>query len=70
MQKQQLNVYTVMLMVSFFAIITAILLLYLELRRSGSFPWWKAEAGGGAVSYVQPGGSDLLPPVPPGRMWS
>ena len=71
MQKQQLNVYTVMLMVSFFAIITACLLLYLELRRWGSFPWWKAEAGGGAMSAVyQPASPDLLPPVKAEHLWS
>ena len=37
-QKQQLNVYTVMLIVAFCAITIACLLLYLELRRWGSFP--------------------------------
>jgi hypothetical protein len=52
-QKQQLNVYTVMLMVAFFAITTACLLLYLELRRWGSFPWWKAESGV-STSYLLP----------------
>ena len=51
-QKQQLNVYTVMLIVAFCAITMACLLLYLELRRWGPFPWWKAEPGGGATSYI------------------
>ena len=50
-QKQPLNVYTVMLIVSFCAIITACLLLYLELKQWGSFPWWKKPAGG-AAAYV------------------
>lgn len=53
-QKQPLNVYTVMLIVSFFAIITACLLLYLELKQWGSFPWWKKPAGGAAAAYVTP----------------
>jgi hypothetical protein len=62
-QKQQLNVYTVMLIVSFCCICIASLLLYLELRRWGSFPWWKAETGGGAAAYIyQMEGSEL--PVP------
>ena len=51
-QKRQLNVYTVMLIIAFFAITTACLLLYLELRRWGSFPWWKAETGGGAAVRI------------------
>ena len=50
-QKQQLNVYTVMLIVAFCAISIACLLLYLELRRWGSFPWWKAESGA-TTSYI------------------
>lgn len=51
-QKQQLNVYTVMLIVAFGAICIANLLLYLELRRWGSFPWWKTDTGAGATSYI------------------
>jgi hypothetical protein len=42
-QKQKLNVYTVMLIVAFVALLTACLLLYLELRQYGSMPWWKTE---------------------------
>lgn len=29
-----------MLIISFFAIITGVLLLFLELQRFGSYPWW------------------------------
>jgi hypothetical protein len=50
-QKQPLNVYTVMLIVAFVAITIACLLLYLELSRWGSFPWWKP-ASGAATSYL------------------
>lgn len=39
-RKQETNIYTVMLIVSFLCIVTACLLLYFELRRWGSFPWW------------------------------
>lgn len=39
-----------MLIIAFCAITTASLLLYLELRQWGSFPWWKAETGGGAAT--------------------
>ncbi len=73
-QKQQLNVYTVMLIVAFCAILIACLLLYLELQRWGSFPWWKAQTGGGATAYIyQSEGPEL--PVPQlktevGQQWS
>jgi len=39
-QKQKTNVYTVMLIISFLCIVTACVLLYLELRQWGSYPWW------------------------------
>lgn len=42
-QKQRLNVYTVMLIISFICIITATILLYVELERWGSFPWWNTQ---------------------------
>ena len=52
-QKRRLDVYTVMLIVAFCAVTIACLLLYLELRRWGSFPWWKAESGARATtSYI------------------
>lgn len=60
-QKQPLNVYTVMLIVAFCAISLACLLLYLELRRWGSFPWWKPASGGAATSYLL---EDDTPPMP------
>ncbi len=50
-QKQPLNVYTVMLVIAFCAISLACLLLYLELNRWGSFPWWKPSSGG-ATSFL------------------
>jgi hypothetical protein len=40
MQKQPLNIYTVMLIVSFSALLIGSILLYLELKNYGSFPWW------------------------------
>ena len=40
------NVYTVMLILSFCALLTATMLLAMELNRFGSYPWWKATAGG------------------------
>lgn len=74
-QKQSLNVYTVMLIVAFCAITIANLLLYLELRRWGSFPWWKAESGGGATTSFIHSTDDFSSPAPclkdtSVRMWS
>ena len=40
-QKQGLNVYTMMLVISFLALLTACILLYMELLRWGPGPrWW------------------------------
>ena len=39
-QKQRFNVYTMMLVLSFFAIVTACVLLWSELNSYGKFPWW------------------------------
>ncbi len=61
-QKQQLNVYTVMLIVAFCAISIACLLLYLELRRWGSFPWWTTQSGTATTYIYQTEGPEL--PVP------
>jgi hypothetical protein len=55
-----------MLIVSFCAIITACLLLYLELKQWGSFPWWKKPAGGAAAAYVSP--ADMTGFLPVTRM--
>ena len=40
------NVYTVMLILAFCALLTATTLLAMELSRFGSYPQWKATAGG------------------------
>ena len=62
-QKQPLNVYTVMLIVAFCAISIACLLLYLELRRWGSFPWWKPATGAATSCLYQVESLELPPPV-------
>ena len=62
-QKQPLNVYTVMLIVAFLAISLACLLLYLELKRWGSFPWWKAQTGATAAYMYQAESPEAVSPV-------
>jgi hypothetical protein len=39
------NVYTVMLIISFLALVTACALLATELNRFGSYPWWNTTGG-------------------------
>ncbi len=40
-RKRPYDVYTVMLYISFIALLTASLLLYSELNSYGSFPWFR-----------------------------
>jgi len=44
-QKQSTNIYTIMLVVSLISIITATVVLAMELNRFGEFPWWQLPAG-------------------------
>lgn len=40
-QKRAYDIYTVMLFIAFIALLAGCILLYLELRSYGSFPYWK-----------------------------
>ena len=40
--RAKMNVYTFMLIVSFVALLIGSVLLFSELLRYGSYPWWKA----------------------------
>jgi hypothetical protein len=42
-QKQRINVYTMMLILSFIALVTACILMYMELQSYGTYPWWKTD---------------------------
>lgn len=57
-QKQRFNIYTMMLILSFFAIVTACILLYVELTRYGSSPWWDTK------SIATPPATSMLFEVP------
>lgn len=54
-QKQKTNVYTVMLFISFCAIVLACILLYMELQLWGDFPWWRTSEAQtqGAFNYSE-----------------
>ena len=53
-QKQKINVYTMMLVIAFFCLVTACVLLYQELTLWGNYPWWNTEGGKPNVSSVEP----------------
>ena len=40
--KRSTDIYTIMLIISFVAILIACILLWVELSRYGSYPWWTA----------------------------
>lgn len=47
-QKPGTNIYTVMLILSFCFIVTATIVLSIELSKFGDYPWWRVPAGGGS----------------------
>ena len=48
-EKQRTNIYTMMLIISFIALVTASVLLYLELNRFGVWPPWDTRSAVPAV---------------------
>ena len=42
LKKQSMDIYTVMLAISFVAVLVACILLWRELSTYGTYPWWKA----------------------------
>jgi hypothetical protein len=44
--KQATNIYTVMLLLAFAAIVTASVLLYVNLQQYGTYPWWNTGSVG------------------------
>ncbi|MFT5525722.1 MAG: hypothetical protein ACI9G1_004398 [Pirellulaceae bacterium] len=43
-QKQRFSIYTMMLILAFFALVTGCTLLYFELKEYGEYPWWNTNA--------------------------
>lgn len=53
-RKQPLNVYTVMLLISFIALTIGSILMFLELQRYGSWPQWRvSQADRPAIEVVE-----------------
>jgi hypothetical protein len=42
-QKPGTNIYTVMLILAFLFIVTATVMLAMELNRFGTYPWWQVK---------------------------
>lgn len=57
-QKQRTNVYTVMLIIAFIFIVTSCVLLYMELKRWGNYPWWNTTEATPRAAWVS------QPPTP------
>jgi hypothetical protein len=51
-QKQRLNVYTVMLIISFICIVTSCIVLYMELSRWGNYPWWSTTDANPRAAWI------------------
>ncbi len=51
--KRNYDIYTVMLYIAFIALAAACLLLYLELRAYGTYPWWSPATSAAASSATQ-----------------
>lgn len=53
-QKPRANIYTMMLVMSLCAIIVAIIVLWLELKSYGDYPWWETKGVAPATSWLSP----------------
>jgi len=55
-QKPRTNIYTMMLLLSLIAIITACVLLWMALKKYGDWPQWKISQAPAASATLYPGG--------------
>ena len=53
-QKPRANIYTMMLVMSMCAIIVACIVLWLELKSYGDYPWWETKGVAPATSWLSP----------------
>jgi hypothetical protein len=53
-QKPRANIYTMMLVMSLCAIIVACIVLWLELKSYGDYPWWETKGVAPATSWLSP----------------
>ncbi len=62
-QKPRANIYTMMLVISLFAIIVACIVLWMELKQYGDFPWWDTKGVGPAATSLAPMVPELTPRI-------
>jgi hypothetical protein len=55
-QKPRANIYTMMLVLAFCAIVVACVLLWLELKTYGDYPWWETKGVAPATTWLTPSG--------------
>ncbi len=70
-QKPRANIYTMMLVLSLCAIIVACLVLWLELKSYGDYPWWDTKGvAPAATSSLSPfdSGGDAIVASPAARL--
>ncbi len=68
-QKPRANIYTMMLVLAFFAIVVACVVLWMELKSYGDFPWWETKGIAPATTWLTPGGIDGGVGLEPHRSW-
>ncbi len=56
-QKPRANIYTMLLVLSFFAIVVACVVLWLELKTYGDYPWWETKGIAPPTSWLMPAGT-------------
>jgi hypothetical protein len=56
-QKPRANIYTMMLVLAFCAVIVACVVLWLELKTYGDYPWWETKGVAPATSWLTPAGT-------------
>jgi hypothetical protein len=49
-----MSIYTMMLIISFIAILTTCVVLYMELKRWGNYPWWDTSSAVPRSAWVVP----------------
>lgn len=64
-EKQKTNVYTVMMILSFLALVTGTVVLSMELNRYGEYPWWRASAATSGAPATAPAPAPAAAPVAP-----
>ena len=69
-QKPRANIYTMMLVLALCAIVVACVVLWLELKTYGDYPWWETKGVAPATSWLTPAGTGGGAIGTPGSWWA